>query len=393
MSISSPAAFAIAFILISTGVSISRAREVPEPSQISASPKWRTDLRGVLGTTPLGLTVGNGRETTGKPRVSIWFLNNEKVVATFITREGDSRLSTSRNKNETSSTRLRAIFLNASTGEVTSTINWPTESRFAGIVAVDSGKFVTETGTHLTLFSSGLAPEKTLNLSATSENGWASYPSPTGKNVLFIPSGLSGSIKPWILINTANLKVTRSWQDVHTGWVAISDSWIAMTACGWISHCEPFVEVRGPGTEWNEVSSASRPNNVPRPHFVDERTLLLQGMPTKLVDVDAQAKWSANLVHEACWWGGVYSASEAARFVVPSCSLRSHVGAIDVDGVEILKSFLIYDAPFEGPSPTHILNLQGPTIKGLPYLALSPDGSRIAILDGEAIELVGLPGA
>jgi len=65
--------------------------------------------------------------------------------------------------------------------------------------------------------------------------------------------------------------------------------------------------------------------------------------------------------------------------------------ALDLGGHDVLKKLVLYDAPFRGPS--YVLDLKGPKINDLTTLAISPDGSRIAILNVEklTLELVELP--
>ena len=54
---------------------------------------WSADLRAPVGSAPLGLVVGRGRETALQPRTSLWFVNSNTVVATFVTREEKPALS------------------------------------------------------------------------------------------------------------------------------------------------------------------------------------------------------------------------------------------------------------------------------------------------------------
>jgi len=251
--ISSAALFLLAHFLSSpSGSTVETAR-----GTITAN--WSADLRPAIGSAPLGLVFGRRREREGKPRTSLWFLDNNTIVATFVTREGANRSLSSRDSSDPNlPLRLRAIFLDAGTGKVTSTQAWPSESRIAGIVAANDGKFVTQTGTTLTLHSSDAKELKKLSLPPPPNEfvGWQSHSSPTGKSVLFETNDLkTASPQSWIWVDTNTLQVLRSEREVQSGGVGISDNTIAMTACTiWFYHCEPSVEVKGLTTEWKTIT-------------------------------------------------------------------------------------------------------------------------------------------
>ena len=183
---------------------------------------------------------------------SLWFLDNNTIVVTYVTRgEKSSPSLSSRDGLSTSlSLRLRAIFLDAASGKVAMTTAWPTESRDAKIVATHDGNFVTQRGTDLTLYSPDLKELKKLKL-PPGEEYWSVSPSPTGRSILFVASNLwTTSPVPWVWVDTDSLRVVCSWKEVRSGWVGISDDKLAMTACVWIRNCQPNVEIRGLTTEW-----------------------------------------------------------------------------------------------------------------------------------------------
>jgi hypothetical protein len=359
------------------------------PQGASITAKWRADLRAAVGSAPLGLVVGRGRETHAQPRTSLWFLPNNRIVATFVIREGKTALS-SRNSSDTNlPLRLRAIFIDASSGKVTSTQDWPSTSRFAGIVASNGGKFVAQMGTSLTLYSSDVKELTKLSLPPLPQEfwGWHAFPSPTSKSILFATNDLTTtSATLWIWVDTNSLQVVRSWKEIQSGWMGISDSTIAMTACSfWNYHCDPNVEVRSLATEWKTIAPIKK-RSQQFPQFVNEDILFLSGEPWKLLQTDGKVILTGDASSEG---STAISSAGGKRFVVPFFKLIGRVAALDIGGHSELKTISIYDAPFHERS--YRLAVEGPKIKDLSQLALSPDGSLLAILYDESVYLFHLP--
>ena len=389
MRISFTAPLVIAFCLTSL------AWGSPQRTLISkhevAIPAWEVKLRDTIPSEPLGRILGQGHETRGKPRTSLWFLDNKTIAVTFITREGEPKLSRHEALDANAALRLRAIFLNAENGKVVNSCAWPTESRFASVVDVHDGEFVTERGPELALYSPDLKELKRLELPSTvDDDEWYAYPSPAGKSILFVTTNLrTRSPVPWIWIDAGNLTVARSWRESQSGWIGISDNSIAMTKCVWFFDCKPEVEVRSIEGDWKAIASADR-HSLPHPQFIDDDLVFLLGRPTELVRTDGQILFREGTPLEGCWWGGAV-VSSTQRVAIPSCKLKGVVRSLDIGGHDVLEKLVLYDPPFRGPS--YVLDLKGPTIEGLTTLAISPDGSRLAILNIEklTLELVKLP--
>lgn len=377
----------VQIVLLALGFPARGGSIAPQAESIDA--KWIVDLRAAVGGVPLGLVVGRGHETLSQPSASLRFLDNQVIVATFVTREGESSLSSRDASNASSPLRLRAVFLDAEAGKITATPAWPSESRFAGIVSSHEGKFIAQTGNTLTLYSSDLKELKALKLPPTEEIGWGAHASPTGKHILFIASNLrTTSAVPWILIDSGSLQILRSWKEAQSGWVGVSDSDIAMTSCVWLYDCEPMVQVRGFDAGWKMLASASR-HYKPRPEFVNDDLLFLFGNPARLIRTNGTTLFAEEVSSERCWWGGVYPSAGGQRFVVPSCKSKGRVGSLDLGGRDELQAILVYDAPFHGKS--YVLNIKEPKIKDFTLLALSPDGSKLAVLNGESVWVFRLP--
>jgi len=188
---------------------ISRTRAVPQHETVVASkhetvsPKWRTDLRSVIGSAPLGVVYGRAREYKALPRTSLWFTDNKTIVATFVTRAGKPSLSSREGSDTTLSLRLRPVFLDATTGKVVANPDWPSDDRNASIIAVHEGRFVTQVRNELTLYASDLQPLKNFEttvkdgtrLGRTSSDYWEKYSvSSTGPQNGFVAMARNGHL-------------------------------------------------------------------------------------------------------------------------------------------------------------------------------------------------------
>jgi hypothetical protein len=130
---------------VATGAAVAQHNE-------PVTAKWRVDIRPAIGGTPLPVVWGRVQEFKGPPKTSLWFTDNNTLIATFVTREGKGNPKVSRRdaSDETLPLRLRAVFLDAATGRITDTTDWPSQSRDAAIVATHDGKLVAQTGDELT---------------------------------------------------------------------------------------------------------------------------------------------------------------------------------------------------------------------------------------------------
>ena len=193
-------------------------------------------------------------------------------------------------------------------------------------------------------------------------------------------------------METNSLQILRSWKEEQSGWIGISDSSIAMTACLMREyHCEPNLAIRGIATEWKTISPIEKQSHWgSAPQFVNDDTLFLPGSPWKLFKPDGE------VIHtDADPKGGeLIGASLGQRFVIPFFKLVGRLEALDIGGRGELKSLLVYDAPFHERS--YKLEVKGAAIrsisdKSVAQLALSPDGAKLAVLYEESVYLFPLP--
>jgi hypothetical protein len=374
--------FAIACCLAIESGLVTQHETVVASLHESVVPQWHTDLRSAIKSAPLGPFFAGEGEYKALPHLSLWFTDNDTIVATFVTQESNPSLSSRASSNTNPSLRLLPVFLNAVTGKIIATPEWSSGSRNAGIIAAHDGRFVTQAGNELTLYMANLTPLKKAILPSLAEGDWIAYPSPTGKNILFLQSGhRTGS---WLWLETETLQILHSWEDTQNGDVAVTDDKIAMVTCTWSHNCEPSLQIKSIGTDWKTIGLGHRKSY---PQFVNQDMLLVSGLPTKLIRADGETVFVES--------GSVGCGSNATpstsgqRFVVPVCAIKGAITGLDIGGHQVLRQVLLYDAPFRGRSYT--LDVKGSPIKDQTLFALSPDGLQLAILNDESVEVLKLP--
>jgi len=225
--------------------------------------------------------------------------------------------------------------------------------------------------------------------------GWFPHASPTGRNILFAtPHPRETSPTPWIWVNASTLEIAHSWREVQSGEVAISDTTISMIGCGFYPYrCNQDVKVKSLTTEWKTI--AAKEGQPLSPQFLSEDTLFrflkedtifLSGKPWKLLKPDGTVVLSESTPVEGSM---AIPSSTGQRFIVPFFQSKGGVAALDVGAHGELKTISVYDAPFHERS--YKLEVKGPRIREQAKLALSPDGSKLAVLYDECVYLFQLP--
>jgi hypothetical protein len=347
-----------------------------------------------MNATPV-IGGGLGSARGGKPETSLRFIDENTIVASFVTQRKAQRspqLSRRSSPDGAQPWELHTLFVDAATGRVTKRADWPVESRFASVVASHDGKIVVLRGKDLVLYSSSLEQIGELRLppSPLRYSANVASVSPTGQTFLFTNGWATDKPVIWMLVKTDDLRVLRSWQEPRLGRVSVSDSDIAMVSCTlWFYKCDPKVEIRGFDTPWRELAPISDRSHPPLAVFIGNGLIFLLGHSSSVVQQDGSKVFAESDSPQGCWWGGVYPSADGQRFVIPSCQQKGRLDLLDMAGYEELKHILVYDAPFHGS--TFSVALKGPGIRGLTQIALSPTGSKLALLNDDLVRLFELP--
>jgi hypothetical protein len=371
------------------------------------SPGWRTDLRPAVRSSPVRPIVTR-QESVGRPWSSLWFVNNNTIVATFVVHEegGKSQVSRRDSLDSTLPLRLRAMFLDASTGKITTTRDWPTDSRMARVVAVHDGKLVTLGKNELTLYSSDLTPIKSITLPAGSFE-WSAHTSPSGKSILFFSADFREGLRIWV--ETGSLTILSSWEDSPSGLLTISDKNVATSTCWWGweckswkvngnggaacvesgPKCESKIQIRELSTGWKTIGDGE---HYQQAQFVNDEMIFLPGKDSgKLIGIDGKVILDEPKVHRSwgCWGTGVVPTADGHRFLIPSCLWKGAVASLDIGSHPVLKQIFVDDIGSRIQSKAW--DVKGPKIQNDMQFAISPDGTKLAILNNEFVLVFNLP--
>jgi hypothetical protein len=356
-------------------------------------PKWRTDLRAAIGSAPIPYSFGGRIEVKGEPVTSLHFIDNYTLVATFVVHESERNPELPRHDAANAPLRLRAIFLDALSGKIATSRDWPSDSIRSIIVTTLDREILIQTGDELALYGSDLQKLKSIKLPPSSPVEWGAVISPTRKNILFVRVHPELKQRPlsWIWVQTDTLDILHSWEAQPNGVESITDDKIALsTWCGYIGCGPTKLEIRGLSTDWVTIGPGGG-----RPSFVDSDALFLTGnlntkSPAQLIRTNGDVLFSEEQPSQGdIWWTSPTTSSQGDRFIAAGTREEGGMAAFDVDGHSVLRKVLVYDLYSQGR--TYVLDVKGPKIQDTMLFALSQDGSRLAILNKESVELFLLP--
>jgi hypothetical protein len=148
--------------------------------------------------------------------------------------------------------------------------------------------------------------------------------------------------------------------------------------------------VRNVSSGWKVIG----PGNT-EPDFVDEFTFFLRGdpnekIPARLVRTNGEIIFADKQPSEGgARWDRPVVSSEGKRFVAPGLKGEGGSEVLDINGHVVLKTLLVYDLP--PVKQPQVLDVNVPAIKDVMEFALSPDGSRLAVLNKEIVYVFDIP--
>jgi len=369
-------------------------------------PAYRIDLRSVVKEPFAFMPIGPGTQEprSGIPIRSLGFLDDERLVVTVVTRgRGKPGLPRRGAPSAESPYRLDAILIRASTGKIIGAPDWPSNSRYAGIAALNDRGLVIQTGNELQLISVDLQRLiKRMPLSPlptdkyAHDSFWTPHSSWSGRRLLML--GWHTASSTWLWVDTENLKVLEPWQGVVTGSVAVSDDRLVMEKSSpHFGDPPPVLEDAFPGGEWKALDSIMNPSGA---QFVGPGLLLFhrfgtldlpEGSGTYLMHIERAEPLRLESPRKG-WGLGQAAVSRAGkRFVILALQVKGSHPAFDIGGHTVLKGLLVYDPPFALPSCT--LEVAGSRVKNPDLVALSPDGCHLAVFSypEPLLEVFNLP--
>jgi hypothetical protein len=354
----------------------------------AGSPVWRFDLRsvGFTGFMPKGEQWGLHLRPN-----PLCFADNNALIVTFITREYVTTLAR-RDQPSESPLMLHGIFLDANAGKVRTTKEWSITRSRGGIVPAGDGRFAVLTPAMIALYSPSLEFVKDFKLSSEQQTHlWNFYPSPTGKTIL-VEYHYPESSFQWI--DTDPLQPRPTWSD-RVPSDSISDSEIAFAR-------ETFVKSTGFVDEVLLRPRAGPEQTICRgivgkgdscgvPQFLSNNVLALL-MPHGVSVVpktggDALLKAS---FRDDEWLGRpLHPSVDGKRFAMTVWAHKGGSAFFDIDSHSVLKRVVVYDMPSR--QAVYTLDAKQQKIKDASGVALSPDGSLLAILTDGILEVYQIP--
>lgn len=372
-----------------TPLSLGIDRKTESKAAGTVSPAWTLDLR----------TVGF---TGFAPKKEIWglhlkpnplcFSDNKVLIATFIARDDVTTLARRDDSGDPRPDRLHAIFLDVETGKARRTEEWSVPHPRGGIIPAGDGRFVVLTPAMIALYTSSHELTKDFKLSSEQQaHLWNIFSSPTGKTIL-IEYHYPEATFQWI--DTDSMQPQPTWND-HLSGPSISDNEITMSR-------ETYVKSNGFLTEVLIRSRNGAERTVCRvnlgrgtgcgiPDFLTNE-LLAMWMPHELrvlPKAGGDALLKANF-REDEWLGRpLQPSADGRRFAVAVLAHRGGSSFFDVSSHSVLKRILVYD--MSSRKPVYTLEAKKQNIKDISGLALSPDGSLMAILADGVVEVYRIP--
>ncbi|SPE44294.1 hypothetical protein SBA7_320061 [Candidatus Sulfotelmatobacter sp. SbA7] len=352
------------------------------------APVWRIDLRSV-GFTGLAPK----QETWGlhfRPN-PLCFADQQVLVATFITRENVTALARRDQPDDPLPLRLHGTFLDASTGKVQASREWPITRPRGGIVATGGGGFAVLVPAGLASYSPSRELLKDLKLSSEQQSHlWDIHSSPTGKSFLMEYHYPEASFQ-WVDANS--LQPQPAWGESMPG-VSISDSELTITrdtyikSKGYISE----VLVRSRDGPWRAICRVEpgMGEGCGIPQFVSNKVLALW-LPheLKVASTDGEVLSAISLAEDDWIGRPLYPSANGERFAMTVWAHKGGSTLLDISYHRMLKRIVVYDIP--SGHPIYTFEAKKRQSKDVSGVAVSPDGSLLAILTDGVLEVYQLP--
>jgi len=324
--------------------------------------------------------------------------------------------------------RLHALFVDGVTGQVRNTSEWSIPSGSGSIIPITAGKFVFFTPDHLVLYSSELQTLKDMPLPPTgleNESGPVVQHSPSGKSILLVyhkddSDHFGGYVDrdryDFVWIDSENLEVVRAWRE--NGW---ENTWhgpeLISTLGGYagsISDREMVRGLRGAiiirklGDPWRLICYLQP--YCGDAQFLDDQTLLVylhaaSEMTSEntigLLGTDGKLQFRQQVGKGSYKLGPAQVSADGRRFAFVT---YREEGELDIADYHLrsahvaLRSIMVYDVPsnhwvyaLEANKKNRSIKITSNRPFPLPKLALSPDGSLMAILIDDLVEMYRLP--
>jgi hypothetical protein len=348
------------------------------------------------------------------------FLSESVVAATFRTREAGPALQRRDDPNRARPYKLHTIFIEAPSGKVLKTMDWPLDNTVGGIFPRSDGSFLFFSTDHIVLYSADWTIVKELSLpqlqgSASALGGIAQ--SPSGKSL--VVQFRRGTSTLCLRIRTDTLDSSESPCEILELFTASDEGVAAPSALpeGNLSEGTPpgpmvLYDVSMPDASSDPPGRIQNPENrnsaralcascVGMPQFVDNNTIVVYTpMRLSITSRTGNLKYLDTLNPKEIWIDElgrpVRSSANGQRFAVAFNTSLFRVDAptaIRMSTGDMPAAFPDHIDTYDLTTEQWIYTLQikGTRIQQIWGLALSPSGEKLAIDSGGAIQAYALP--
>jgi hypothetical protein len=320
------------------------------------------------------------------------FTDNKALIATFITREDVTTLARRDQPGEPLSLRLHGIFLDAGAGKVQASKEWSITRPRGGVVAAGDGRFIVLAPGLVALYSPSLELVKDFKLSSEQQSHlWDFHVSPTGKSMLVEYHYPEASFQ-WI--DAGSLQPQPAWRDLLTH-VSIFDNGLAFERnpdiTSGVIHKVVIRPRDGPERAVCRVLIGEVNSSCGDPEFLSNDVLaLLMPHGFSLVPSTGGDAFLKATFPDDEWLGRpLHPSADGKRFAVTVWAHKGGNAFLDIDSHSVLKRILVYDIPSR--QPLYSFDAKSQKVKNVSGIALSPDGSLMAILTEGVVEVYRLP--
>ena len=364
-----------------------RPAKFRDPASDVTAAAWKTDLRSV------GFLDPPSKDSTWHPVYSqgpLFFADEHVLIAVFTTREEISTLTRRDDPNRQMPWKVHAVSLDAATGSVRATNEWGLRAASFGMIGRGDGSFVLFTPLALATCLADLHTCKELRFSPEQASRLAAvHFSPTGRSVLLQYQGAPSDFE-WL--DTGSLQSGPAWQGTEMP-LSVSDSAAVFVQ----THREPrgmnhTIALRLKDGTQRVVCSATADDRgcFGVPKFVGDDILALrEARRLRLVPGSGGKSLMELEAPRDEWLGAPVASADGSRIAFPVSVPKEGKVLVDVPSdSELLR---IEVRKIHGGEPICKLDGARHKLKSIAGLALSPNGSIMAILADGIVSLYRLP--
>jgi hypothetical protein len=288
---------------------------------------------------------------------------------------------------------LKGLFLDANSGKLSATLEWPTATNRARISPVIGTGFAVLTPDVLMLYSSGLKLLRELPLSLGRKArpiSFTPYASPSGRYLIIAYDPVKGEYGLSLWVDLRNLTVLKNWVS-NAAYLTISD---AGQSINYDATPGLGFGIGSPGEVTTNSPCASTDQDcrslfIFNATFVDDNTLFATRPPNRvrrfsivLMKTDGTRVFDQQLP-DAEVIRPFYPVVGGGRFAI--AVYKGHGGSAFLDTAPhfTLKEIRIYDS--QTGQMVYTLDGKSQKIKSISAFALSPDGSLLALIDQDGV--------